>query len=143
MRTNLMRERPGLAFLYDNTYYTVTRAFTVYALVGHSDSNFHYGSSMVYGNVYRRVELQPGDEVHALVGGTFVLRFDGELLKVCLTITDKSPFEKRYGGELERWPLDALQQTLTPTVIERYPHEFPHVAAGPERCANGIDTVIP
>src|SRR4051812_46094252 len=108
-RNNLMKDA-----LHRGTYYTVTRAFTVYALVGHSDSNTYYGASMICGNVYRREQLRPGDEVHALCGGTYAVRLDGELLAVALTISEKSPFEKTYGGACEYWPLDALQETATP-----------------------------
>lgn len=143
MRTNLMKPRPGSPFLSANTYYRVTRAFTVYALVGHSDSNHYYGASMLCGNVYRREQLQPGDEVHALHGGTFVVRPDGELLAVYLTVSEKSPFEKNYGGGGgEQWPLDALQETTTPTAISQYPHTFPRIAAGPEQIGRSIDTVL-
>lgn len=142
MRTNLMQPRSDCTVLTRNTYYTVTDAFTVYALVGHSDSNCYYGASMLCGNVYRRELLVPGDEIHALHGGVFVVRADGELLSVRLTVSEKGAFEKNYGGDpVDRWPLGSLQETTTPHAVSQYPHTFPRVPAGPVAIGRSIDTL--
>jgi len=146
MRTNLMKKREG-SVLEQNTYYTVEEAFTVYALVGHSESNTYYGASMIYGNVYRRLLLHPGDEVHALHGGVFAVQpgiagGDGPtVLPVRFTLSDKHPFEKTYGGEQERWPLDRLRDTDTPTRLASYAHTLPRITAGLVRIGRGIDTL--
>jgi hypothetical protein len=58
-------------------YYRVVSPFAVEVLVGHKPSNVWLGRSQVIGVVYETVMLRPGDELHCLPGGDFLVR-DGE-----------------------------------------------------------------
>ncbi len=104
-----MRYRNNLTDKSQNAYLVVTEPFEVYALAGHSDSNTWVGSSKALGNVYDRVTLKPGDEIHDLFGGVFAV-IDGTAREVRTTISEKHLFEKSYGGSVEEWPVAKLRE---------------------------------
>jgi hypothetical protein len=58
----------------NNIYYAVIEPFTVEARVGLSDSQIYIGSSMALRTIYQTVTVRPGDEIHLLFGGDFLVR---------------------------------------------------------------------
>ena len=64
--------RPNRA--HENQYFRVIEPFTVEVEVGLAKSQVFIGSSMALEKVYQTVRLRPGDELHLLVGGDFLVR---------------------------------------------------------------------
>ena len=90
-----MKYRNNLTDEWTNAYFRVTEAFDCYVLVGLSDSNTHIGRSMVCGNVYRKITLKRGDEIHDLFGGVFVVQAGSrEALPGRMLLPTKHPFER-------------------------------------------------
>ena len=58
----------------ENHYYGVTSPFPVEVRVGLRKSQVFIGSSMALQDLYQTVTVQPGDELHLLVGGDFLIR---------------------------------------------------------------------
>ena len=134
-----------------NHFYRVRKGFPVYVLIGHRKSNCSYGSSMLYGAVYQRTQLKPGDQLHALVGGDFLVKKDGRAYPVRLRLSEKSPFEKSYGEPRDLWPLDSLVELRGQTagqilvLVHGYPYEFPVIEDGAYPgtfVGRGIDRVL-
>lgn len=59
---------------FENEYFEVTEPFNVEVRVGLAESNTFIGSSMALETVYQTVRVEPGDELHLLVGGDFLIR---------------------------------------------------------------------
>lgn len=78
----------------NNKYFRVESPFRVWCNLGHSDSNTHIGRSRVINVVKEARNAIPGDEIHALVGGTFLIR-DDAAWEVSLS-APKSVLEKTY-----------------------------------------------
>ena len=57
-----------------NSYFAVKEPFRIWRHVGHSQSNTYIGSSRVFNTVKNAEVAKPGDELHCLVGGTFLVR---------------------------------------------------------------------
>lgn len=103
---------------FDRRYYKVTAPFDVYLLTYTAESNTHVGSSMAYSNVYMRTLALPGDEVHHLPGGTFLVR-DGHSSFALVALNPKHLFE--HGpGPAQQWPLDRLAEIADPTKPDTY-----------------------
>lgn len=83
-----------------NRYYRVVgdRGFQVYRHFGHSASNSYVGASRVINTVMEAVNVKAGDEIHVLVGGTFLVEKDGLVSEIALK-PPKPVFEKTYGGD--------------------------------------------
>ena len=96
---------------HGNTYWRVTEPFEVYVLRGTTESNTSVGSSKMLGNVYQPVTVEPGGEIHGLVGGVFYIDPNGSVTEVTLALSDKHPFEKVYLLPVDKWPLDKLALT--------------------------------
>lgn len=104
-----MQGRNNLSNHYSNSYFQVTESFEVFVRVGWSKSNTFYGSTQLCGGVYRKVVLQPGDEIHDLVGGLFVLTGDRKQGQfVTIEINTTHPF-LRNSTNPEEWPLSKLE----------------------------------
>lgn len=108
-----------------NTFFRVTAPFPVYVLDSIAESNTYVGRSRAFSNVYRRITAQPGDEVHALVGGVFLVR-DGKTFQAQFQLDEKHVFEH---GVFQRddWPLENLDATATPSKPELYNRVVPTV----------------
>lgn len=78
-----------------NRYYTVVSPIRVFVHAGHSASNSYVGSSRVITTVMKAQNARKGDEIHALVGGTFLVR-KGTAYEIDLKPA-KPVFEKSYG----------------------------------------------
>jgi hypothetical protein len=125
---------------HKNYFWRVTRPFFVYVRVGYSDSNTYFGASMALGTVYRVLTLKPGDEVHALFGGVFVVTPDG-VFSAEIKLSEKHPFEKTYLPERDVWPLDSLEPLATPKAVTQYNRELPRITPG-KFYGRNIDSIV-
>jgi len=81
---------------WGNKYYEFDEAIRWFRAIGHSASNTYIGSSRAIDTVYEPTTINPGDQVHALLGGTFVVRADGTVEEGKFKLP-KHLFEKSYG----------------------------------------------
>lgn len=133
-------------------YWKVTSPFNVFVRVAIAESNTWVGSSKALGNVYRRVEVKPGDEIHALPGGVFLVDSKGDVFEASLTVSDKHLFEKTYDGIEERWPPDKLTREPAPRKPESHTGARPSndvwsfdrlKAEGAKTLGRSIDWILP
>lgn len=131
-----------------NNYYAVVEPFTLYERAAITDSNTHFGASMVYGNVYRELLLPVGTELHLLAGGDFVVLPSAESgLPIRYQLSDKHPFEKTYLPERVAWPFEKLRDLASPTKV-RYQRADQKVsratltAAGAQLVGRGVDWLM-
>jgi hypothetical protein len=133
--------RNNLTDEWGNAYFRVIDAFDCYVLVGYTDSNTHIGRSMVCGNVYRKVTLKLGDEIHDLFGGVFVVREgESEGLPGRMQLPTKHPFEKGP-DPAGPWPLDKLKRIDAGCKVT-YVSRTDKMNQG-ELLANGVDRLVP
>jgi hypothetical protein len=85
-----------IAMIYWNRYFEVARPFQIYRHVGHSPSNQWIGRSRAITTVMAAENTRPGDVVHSLCGGDFLVRGD-KTFPISLTVP-KPLFEHSYGG---------------------------------------------
>lgn len=78
-----------------NSYFAIEKPIRVFRHVGHSPSNTYVGASRAITTVKEAINARYGDVIHALVGGTFLVR-DGEVFKISLR-QPKPLLEKNYG----------------------------------------------
>lgn len=87
---------------FQNAFFRVERPFRFYRQFGTSPSNTWIGASRVISNVYHALNAQPGDEMHALVGGLFVADGCGPggtpSAAPARLSPPKPPLEKSYGS---------------------------------------------
>jgi hypothetical protein len=129
------------------TTFKLTAPATVYTVAGHTTSNTFFGSSMLFGNVYRKVRLPEGALLFDWPGGSFAL-VRGKLIEVTAEITTKHPFEKSYGG---RPTFEATWRHVQKVQVAD-PTDTPRVTRGEQRfsnpvpkatlCANGVDWLL-
>ena len=79
-----------------NKFFKVEKPFRVFRHFGTSASNSYVGASQIFNTVMEGVNTRPGDEIHALVGGTFLLR-GNEICELSL-VASEAAFEKTYLG---------------------------------------------
>jgi hypothetical protein len=86
-----------------NKYYTALEPFEVLHITGHKPSNTFIGASQVMDAVLERVTVQPGEELHDLVGGLFHIDSEGKA-HVCRFTKPPHIFEAHYhrGAEASR-----------------------------------------
>ena len=117
-----MLYRNNLTIEWGNAYFRVTDPFEVYIRVGIAVSNTYYGAAQLFGTVYERLCLQPGDEIHDLHGGVWLVR-EGESWPVRMSVPDWHPFEGRYhSNEDHVWPLERLQRLEAKSAPITYDH---------------------
>jgi hypothetical protein len=133
-----MRYRNNLSNTSNNTFFKVTSSFDVFVAVGHAPSNSFYGSSQIFGTVYRKVTLTPGDEIHDLCGGVFVVT-GGVAYAATMKIDEKGAFERSYGSVEEQWPTDNIEVSATRKEVA-YPSKLPTIEPG-TRVGHGIHTL--
>ncbi|MGY3581789.1 hypothetical protein ACVIGB_000140 [Bradyrhizobium sp. USDA 4341] len=97
-----------------NSYFRVERPFRVFKHFGMTATNASYGSSRIHAVVLEAINARPGDEIHALAGGTFLQRGD-ELFELSLH-APKPPFERgsRFETDAERLTRGAQRQLVSP-----------------------------
>lgn len=104
-----------------NTFFRVEEPFRIYRQFGRSESNTWIGRSRVISNVYHALNVQAGDELHALVGGLFVAdRRDGlpDAAPARLS-APKPPLEKSYGSATDEEVLRRLARQGVVREIQR------------------------
>jgi len=82
--------------MFGNRYFEFDEPVHWFRKIGTSASNTYVGRSQVLDTVYQLATIEPGDQVHALVGGTFVARADGRVEEGVFRLP-KHIFEKSYG----------------------------------------------
>jgi hypothetical protein len=136
-----VKYRNNLTDEWTNAYFRVTAPFDCYVLVGLSDSNTYMGRSMICGNVYRKVTLRRGDQIHDLFGGVFVVRKgDPAALPGRMLLPTKHPFE-RGPDPAGAWPTDKLKRVKAGAPAD-YSHKPEKMTPG-AMCTNGVDSVVP
>lgn len=101
-----MKYRNNLSDVSTNSFFAVTAPFEVFIHVGHAESNCYVGASRLFGAVYRKVTVAPGDEIHDLCGGVFAV-FNGVAFSATMKIDDRGVFE-RGEPEPQEWPTGSL-----------------------------------
>ncbi len=96
------------------SYAQVTEPTPAFLLVGHVPGNTYAGASRAYDPVYREVALQPGDEVHNLPGGVFLVRDGTSLGELRWRLPEKHLFE-RGGVERNDPPASSLAPLSAPS----------------------------
>jgi hypothetical protein len=110
-----------------NSYFEVAQPFRIFRHIGVSASNSYVGASRLFATVMEAINARPGDEIHTLVGGTFLIR-DGGIGPISLR-APKPPFEKSYGA-----------RESDTTIMKRYVQEG--LAAEIPQPAGNIDYVV-
>ena len=59
---------------YGNHYFRVVAPFRILVKVGLSPAQVYIGRAQALQEIYEEVDTRPGDEIHALVGGDFLVR---------------------------------------------------------------------
>ena len=96
-----------------NEYFSATRPFEAFINRGCTESNTYIGRSQAMATVYSREQVVPGDEVHDLAGGAFLVR-DGALVgELRFRLPEKSVLER--GPDRDVRPDDALAPLASPT----------------------------
>jgi hypothetical protein len=80
-----------------NAYYRVEQPLLVLKHRGSCTTNDHIGASMMMRLVKEAVLAKPGDEVHALIGGCFLVAKDGGVSEFSLRMRGGA-FERTHGG---------------------------------------------
>jgi len=88
--------------------FRVEKPFRIYRRIGDSPSNTYVGRSMAFNPIYEARNVQPGDEIHVLPGGTYqVEKATGKTWSIDLK-APKHIFEKTYG--FSETPEEALDR---------------------------------
>lgn len=66
-----------LAEAAGNSYYEVVAPLTVWVAAGFKPSNHYYGAARIHKQTWRKMELQPDDELHWIPGGLFAVSVEG------------------------------------------------------------------
>ena len=105
-----MLYRNNLSTVHENRWFEVVEPFQVHLLVGISQSNTFVGSSMCYGNVWRRIMLPAGTRIADVFGGVEVVLPGGRASwPTQVAPTGKHPFE-RSSPLPEKWPVEKLRE---------------------------------
>lgn len=100
-----------------NQYYRVGKEGSLPLVTGSVPTNAFYGSSQIYERVTAPTAVLPGDEIHHLVGGDFLVR-NGTALGEVKFPSDQGVFEHNYSGfdkphdELHAWLLNSGAERL-------------------------------
>jgi hypothetical protein len=133
----------NLAAVRGYSYFKVLRPFEVYLQVGVSGSNSSWGSSMIYGNVYKQYTLKRGDQIHSSYTDVYAV-IRGVAYRATLAVSERGPFERVYWTPEEVWPVERLGR-ITANEAARprdgYPTQFPTIAPG-KSVGRGIDSIV-
>lgn len=118
-----------------NAFFRVERPFQVFKHVGISASNSYVGASRIFATVMEAINSQPEDEIHALVGGTFLKR-GNDVFPISLK-PRKPPFEKSYGSQSAAEVLANRAKIGLVTQIPT-PHAMPDYGAAGKRVSANL-----
>lgn len=103
-----LNEANNIHLDYNNTYWEVLTPFSVYVLSGYIPGNAYYGNANIRKPLYKKIELQQGDQLHALVGGTFVVTKTKKIYEgPHMNEPEYRPFEHRQ--VYDKFPLENLE----------------------------------
>ncbi|AOG03019.1 hypothetical protein [Bosea sp. RAC05] len=117
-----------------NRYFKVIKPFRIWRSIGISPSNAYVGSSRMLTTVKEARNALPGDEIHALVGGEFLVR-GNECWPIGLSPPKESPFEKSYG--LYR-PAEMLAQDVKHVEAMPKPASAPDYGLANQQVSNNL-----
>lgn len=83
--------------LNEESFWKVNQPFRIYERYGTSDSNTWVGRSKALTANFWALNAKPGEQIHVLPGGTFLIRQDGTGAPIRFE-PPKHIFEKTYGG---------------------------------------------
>ena len=95
-----------------NSYYEVTGEFGCFVKDGYKPSNASYGSAKIFKPNLVAHKAQPGDEIHNLHGGVFLIKRNGTIHRVFATGEQKGAFER--GDIYQKFPTESLRKTDAP-----------------------------
>lgn len=98
----------------ENQYFEVQVDTPVYIRQGTKPTGHYYGSSQYHTPTYREHWAEPGDQLHFLVGGLFLVqKVTGKAFGARLVQPgDFSPFEKNYSGSYVDSNVAALKELV-------------------------------
>ena len=108
-----------------NIYCRVVTPFEVEVGVGWRETNVWIGRSRSLNNVYRTVRLSPGDELHLLFGGDFLIR-GGEAYRFFMRRSEDGDVLLHPAPRDPEVPVDLCQEMPagTTTKVASYHREF-------------------
>jgi hypothetical protein len=114
--TNLMKD-------WKNTYWRVLEPFEVWVLAGHRPGNAYYGAAQLYEPLWKKMEVYEEDQLHALVGGLFLIQneTDHVFKEPRIEKPEWAPFEKKR--DYNYFPLEKLEQITDSREINK-PHSY-------------------
>jgi len=135
-----MKYRNNLSDVSANSVFEVTSPFNVYVQVAYFESNTYVGRSMMLGNLYKHITLQPGDLLYDTFGGVFV-DYNNKHYAAKIYLSDKSPFEKNYGSNEEVYPIDKLNLLKNKEIKLNVDRNLPKVDPPKNYYGRSIDSV--
>lgn len=90
--------------------FAVVAPFRVYAEFGTTATNAWYGSSRIHSACRAAINAAPGDELHCLPGGIFLVRPAKGAAEVALAPPRSSAFEKPYGAPTDLDLVEGLRR---------------------------------
>lgn len=135
-----MKYRNNLSNTNLNSLFEVTSPFKVFIPIAIYDSNTYYGSSMMFGTLYKQIDLNIGDCLYDTFGGVFVT-YNGKHYPARINLSEKSPFEKTYGFEEEVYPIDKLKLIQNAEIKLNIERNLPKVNAPKKYYGRSIDSV--
>ena len=104
-----------------NEYFTVLAPFMVYVRRGETrPSNVWIGASQALDWVYEETWAQPGEEIHSLVGGNFLIR-DGVALEFDMRKREAFDVMLHPGPSQPALPADKLRPQPSPRQVAYRP----------------------
>ncbi len=108
---------------HGNHYFKVKKPVKVWTKTGTEPSNEWYGASQIHRATWDSLNLEKGDEIHYLHGGTFVVQNAGTVHEVKLSNPPrKGAFEKNYGVYHDP-NATKINDFLEDNTIERISHD--------------------
>jgi len=92
-----------------NSYYTITKSFPVYVMIGSVASNASYGTSRLHKPVWKKIMATAGDQLQNLYGGLFFVDKSGKAYTVHLEEPEFSPFT-RGRSFVDKFDLNKLKE---------------------------------
>ncbi len=106
--------------MFENLFYSVTKPLPAWYLIGHMDGNEWIGASRCLWPVYRPVTLHPGDEVHSLVGGVFVVTREKKVLSTVSVLSAPVVISMMiHGSARDKRPIGEIAQDYLRPISER------------------------
>ena len=81
-------------YWFPNIYFSPLKPIEGYIQLGTAPSNQYYGNARIHTGVWRKIEVVPGDEVHWLHGGLFLVQATGKVHRLRFAPPKDSAFER-------------------------------------------------